>query len=563
MASDPATDPLNRRPMRRLPMALVIALVPVLAAVASLPALAAPLRIKAPAVPAIDWKPCFEEFEDLQCATVQVPLDYRKPFGAKTDLAVARILASDSKNKIGTLFLNPGGPGASGVDLIFNGFGDYLNEALLGKFDIMGWDPRGTGESTPIQCWNNDDIRDAYFQDLPTFPYLANQEANFFARYRNIAYRCASRKQPIFKHMSTADVARDLDLLRQAVGDERLNYLGYSYGSFIGNTYANLYPKKVRAMVIDGVLDPNLWSSGWQIKADRSSTDEVLQEFFNQCDQAGPDCYLSGPSGSKARFDAILAVGRRQTIVIGEGDDIFEYAYDELVGDAIGAMYTPEIWPSYADFLDLLSIAMQGDKTASKKALLRYRAIQQKFRDAGPVPRSVYDNSLEAYFGNHCADAGYPSGFKWYSAISKYADAGSFVGPSWWWNNATCAAWPTARNRYTGPWKTTTSAPVLVIGNYYDPATNYAGAVASNRQLRNSRLLSYAGWGHTAAFSGRSACTDDYVIGYLLDGDLPAPGTICPAAANPFVYAKSRAKAGKAVPMPMVGLPTLRPQQRR
>lgn len=295
MASDPAMNTVNRHPMRRL----AIALLPLLAAVVALPAFAAPLKIKAPAVPVIDWKPCFDDFEDLQCATVKVPLDYRKPSGAKTDLAVARILASDSKNKIGTLFLNPGGPGASGVDLVFNGFGDYLNEALLGRFDIVGWDPRGTGGSTPIQCWNNEEIRDAYFQDLPTFPYLANQEANYFARYRNVGYRCAGRKQPIFQHMSTADVARDLDLLRQAVGDERLNYLGYSYGSFIGNTYANLYPKKVRAMVIDGVLDPNLWSSGWQIKADRSSTADVLQEFFNQCDLAGPDCYLSGPAARR------------------------------------------------------------------------------------------------------------------------------------------------------------------------------------------------------------------------------------------------------------------------
>ncbi len=559
MASAPATNNVNRHPMR----SLAVALMPLLAAAITLPALAAPLRMPAPAVPAIDWKPCVEGVADLQCATVKVPLNYRKPSGAKTELAVARILAADSKNRIGTLFLNPGGPGASGVDLIFNGFGDYLNEALQGRFDIVGWDPRGAGESTPLRCWNNDDVRDAYFEGLPTFPYRTDQEYGYFARYRSIAYRCASRKQPIFQHMSTADVARDLDLLRQAVGDQRLNYLGYSYGSFIGSTYANLFPKKVRTMVIDGVLDPNLWSGGWQIKADRSSTAEVLQEFFRECDLAGAACDLSGAGGSKARFDAILAVGRGRTIVIGEGDDSFEYPYDELVGDAINAMYTPEIWPSYADFLDLLGQALAGNASASKQASLRYRAIQKKISDASPVRRSNYDNRLEAYFGNHCADAGYPTGFNWYSAIGKYADAGSFVGPSWWWNNASCAAWPTAKNRYSGPWKTTTSAPVLVVGNYFDPATNYAGAVAVNRQLRNSRLLSYAGWGHTASFSGRSACTDDYVIGYLLEGVLPAPGTVCPAAANPFVNAKVRAKAGKPVAMPMTGLPTLRPQPRR
>lgn len=546
---------------RRSPLGrIALSLVPLLLAVA-LPAVAAK-KPPPPRVPTISWQPCIEGVENLDCARVQVPLDYRYPYGHKTELALARIPAADKANKIGTLFLNPGGPGASGVDLIYNGFGDLLNEILQGRFDIVGWDPRGIGESTPIQCWDNEDDRNAHFQGQPIFPYRAAQERPFFEAYRGIAYRCFANaaSQPIMNFMTTGDVVRDLDLLRRAVGDSQLNYLGYSYGSYIGSTYANMYPRNIRAMVIDGVLDPRLWNSGWQIKSDRTASYEVLREFFRQCDFAGKDCALRGPNGSKARFDAILAVARQQgTIVIGEGDDVFEYGYDEVVADASSLMYSPEQWPRYASFLDLLGNALAGKQDAAKNALATRRAIEQQFADASPVQRAFYDNSLEAYFGNHCSDASYPYAFDWFAAIGRYAESGSFMGPNWWWINAACAAWPKGPNRYTGPWKTGTSSRVLVIGNYFDPATNYRGAVETQKLLRTSRLLTYAGWGHVASYTGRSQCVDDIVTDYILNGAVPPKKIVCPAAPNPFVQAKVKAKAGKSVVMPMTGLPTMKP----
>jgi pimeloyl-ACP methyl ester carboxylesterase len=512
---------------------------------------------QAPSVPQIDWQTCGADFPGLQCATVKVPLDYDRPNGEKTDIALARFPASDPSKKIGTLFLNPGGPGGSGVDLVSFGFGEFLDQTLLGRFDVVGWDPRGVGGSAPIQCWDTNAARNEYFTGSQAFPYLASQERPYFELNRRIADLCFAKNQRILRHMSTGDVVRDLDLLRQAVGDQKLTYLGYSYGSHIGNTYANMFPSKVRALVIDGVLDPILWTSGWQIKADRVASFDVLKQFFKLCDSAGSKCALSGPNGSKARFDRLRNLVRQTPILLDDGQGgIFEYSYDFFVADSAGVMYSPEQWSAYADFLGFLDSATQGNKAAAARALSSRRQIQL----AVTVPRrEVYNNGTESFLGNHCSDAEYPSLFPFYSIIGKYAEAGSFQGPYWWWGNTGCASWPTAADRYIGPWVTRTSSPVLVVGNFYDPATDYAGAVTSSRLLQNSRLLSYAGWGHTAAYSGRSACTDDYVSLYLLDGSLPPKGTVCPATENPFTVAAVKSRLNKSTRAPVVGLPNIEP----
>jgi pimeloyl-ACP methyl ester carboxylesterase len=551
---------LRRAPRRHAlrPLALATALLSAL-----LIAPAALANHPKPDVPKIDWADCPVGPANAQCATVQVPVDYDQPRGAKTRLALARIPASDPANKIGTLFLNPGGPGGSGVSLITGGFGNFLDRTLLGRFDIVGFDPRGVGDSTPIQCWEDDAARNAYFTGVLAFPYERSQQAAYFQQRAGIAGLCFGRSAnlPILRNMNTADVVRDLDLLREAVGDKKLTYLGYSYGSHIGNTYANLFPHKVRALVIDGVLDPRLWTAGFQIQADRDASFQVLEQFFAQCDAAGAACGLSGPSGSKARFDALLNFVRTTPILLGDGaGGVFEYSYDLFVADSASVMYSPEIWPNYAFFLGLLNDAViGGDRAAAGRALSARAAMVAAVERASPK-RATYDNGLEAYYGNHCADAQYPSILPLFSALDRYARAGSFQGPFWLWNNAACARWPVNDDRYVGPWVTRTASPVLVVGNYYDPATDYDGAVSSNRLLLNSRLLSYAGWGHTAAYSGRSECVDDYVSLYLLDGSLPPRGTVCPAAPNPFGAAVAARGAQR---MPAVGLPKLEPLPKR
>ena len=501
------------------------------------------------AVPELDWLACGEDFPGIECALATVPLDYDRPRGMTTTLALSRVPAPDTEHKIGTVFVNPGGPGVSGVALVLGGFGDYLSALLGGRFDVVGFDPRGIAGSEPLLCFDTGAERDAFVASLPYFPYLPEQQRPFFMAGRELAGRCtADRGRRIASHMSTADVVRDLDLLRQAVGDRRLTYLGFSYGSYIGNTYANLFPHKVRALVIDGVLDPRLWSSGWQILSDRVATDQVFDEFSRLCDEAGVDCALHGPDGAAARY-AGLASALKETPL--EFDDGFVYSYDLLVLETAFALYSPEYWggpDGYAALFAFLADAVLGDAGAAREASTLRAALEER-RNAGSASES-YDNGFEAYFGNQCADSEYPSSFAQFRATARFAEHDSRFGPFWWWNNAPCATWPTSPDRYTGPWTARTSAPVLVVGNYFDPATDYAGAVASDALLGNSRLLSYAGWGHTAF--GRSGCATDYIAGYLLDGTLPPDGTVCPANPNPFVPEVTlRSFAGT----PMVGLP--------
>jgi hypothetical protein len=214
-------------------------------------------------------------------------------------------------------------------------------------------------------------------------------------------------------------------------------------------------------------------------------------------------------------------------------------------------MYAPETWggpDGYGVLFDALADAVLGEQGAATTAALVRASLIDRLT---PVPEPDYDNGLDAYFGNQCADTQYPHSLAAFLLTDRYAAAASRFGPYWWWFNAGCADWPVAHDRYIGPWTARTSAPVLVVGNFFDGVTDHAGAVASATLLRNSRLLSYAGWGHTAY--GRSACTTDHIDAYLLDGTLPPEGTVCPANPNPFVPSALRTTAVSSAPL--VGLP--------
>jgi len=499
--------------------------------------------------PKLKWVPCGEDTPGFECAVAAVPLDYDAPRGPKTGVALAKFPASDPDNKIGTLFINPGGPGGSGVGFAF-GFAEVLESWLGGRFDVIGFDPRGVGASEPLRCFDTLAEIDPYLD--PGFPYLPEQRRPYFETQRALGKICLGRGQRIASHMSTADVVRDLDWLRQAVGDAKLSYLGFSYGSYIGNTYANMFPDKVRALAIDGVLDPRLWSSGWQILSDRVASDETLAEFFRLCDEAASDCPFGGPEGSAAQYRALADALLEAPLVDEDG---FVFGYDELIGITAGALYQPEVWVDAAALFALLAEAVAGEVSAVETARASYESLRERLSGTpGPsepeAPAEEYPNDFDAFLGNHCADAEYPRTFAEFRAIGALAEKNSLFGPYWWWFNAGCSAWPVSKDRYLGPWTARTSAPVLVIGNYFDPSTHYDGAVASSKLLKNSRLLSYAGWGHTAF--ARSACVTDYTLDYLLEGVLPPKGTVCPENPNPFLPVPELRVARALAP---IGLP--------
>jgi pimeloyl-ACP methyl ester carboxylesterase len=474
----------------------------------------------------LHWSHCGEGFPGTECAEARLPLDYDDPHGEQIVVRLARYRGA---NATASLLVNPGGPGGSGAQLVLGGFGQYMSDLLGGRFDIVGFDPRGVATSEPLRCFESEESS-ALFDGIPWFPYQLEQELPFYQAYEKFPALCDGQR--IRTHMSTADVVRDLDRLRALLGDEKMHYLGFSYGSYIGNTYANMFPDKVGALVIDGVLDPLIWSSGLQVTSDRVATQDEFEEFLRLCDEASSECALSGEGGAGVRYDVVEAALLEAPIELEE--DVV-YSYDRFIGDTVGAMYAPEFsWggpEGFAAFVASLYDVVLAEPGASERAAALLRALEERSEPPSPVPD--YENSFEAYYGNHCEDAEYPAPLDDYSSIGLYAEAGSALGPYWWWANAGCAQWPIAEDRYAGPWTAETAAPVLVVGNYFDGVTDYAGAQSSANLLPNSRLLTYAGWGH-AAF-GVTPCVTDHVVAYLVDGTLPPEGTVCPAAANPFL----------------------------
>jgi pimeloyl-ACP methyl ester carboxylesterase len=504
-------------------------------------------------VPVLAWQPCGDDYPGVECAVATVPLDYDHPRQASTTIALARVPATDKAGRIGTVFVNPGGPGGSGVNfMLFEGFGEWFGQLLGGRFDIVSFDPRGVGASEPLVCFDSEEKRMAFPEVVPLFPYRPIHERPVFDAVRSIGKLCLERHSRILPHMNTADVARDLDLLRQAVGDQALTYVGFSYGSMLGTTYANLFPKKVRALVIDGVLDPKLWVSGREIVLSRVSTAREFAEFLRLCDEAGSDCALSGPQGASARFDALEAALKRAPIVLPDGT---VYRYDLLILDALAAMYQPETWggeDGYASFFAQLADAVLASPVAGRRALEVKSTIQARWKQASLGGESI-DNSVEGFYGTMCGDAQYPRSFSDWRATGQFAAEGSVFGPYWWWLNAGCADWPMSQGRYAGPWTARTSAPVLIIGNYFDGVTDYSGAVTTSKLLPNSRLLSYAGWGHCAL--SRSSCAVDYTVAYLVDGKLPPEGTVCPANPNPFIPMLTAKSMARPNPAALIGSP--------
>ena len=492
----------------------------------------------APPVPRISWNSCYREFGfPFECGTVQVPLDYSNPGVGAISIAVIRLPAGDPAHKIGSIFFNPGGPGGSGVDLIL-GAGPFLyTEELRARFDLVGFDPRGIARSTALRCFGTPRQWTPYFTPF-SFPITLEEAAIWEAADRYLDNACAQRGTKIIDHMSTADTARDLDMLRQAVGDSMLTYAGYSYGTFLGVTYANLFPNKVRALVVDGVLDPIAWTTGnpgegdtipfsTRLRSDKGARD-TLNEFFRLCDENPATCAFSG--GAADRYAALAASLRAAPIQIQLPDgSVFTFTYQDLIGNTLGAMYDSFSWPDFALFLaDIESLASPAQLGARLYAV---------WDDLGFINKRGfphYPNFIEGFPGVACADSDNPDTYgAWWDAAQQAEANFGYFGPLWTYVSSICAAWPGEQNgRYTGPFTADTANPVLVVGNYFDPATRYEGAQTVAGLLPNSRLASLNGWGHVSLFL--SQCMDQAVANYLLNGTLPPVGTVCNQDLTPF-----------------------------
>ena len=491
---------------------------------------AAPAASTAP----IAWTKCNVRMGPFECATVRVPLDYDRPGGERIALALTRLPASDPARRIGSLLVNPGGPGGSGVEFVLGIGQELFTPEVRARFDVVGFDPRGVMASAGLRCFGTP--KQLGRQPLPfAFPITPAEEVVQAALNGKIDHACQARGSRILDHMSTANVARDMDVIRRAAGDDKLSFAGYSYGSYLGVTYANMFPDRVRAVVVDGVVDPIAWSTGRGDEAltipfstrigSHTGAQATLEEFFRLCDAAGPDCALSG--GAAARFAALAERARVAPLrfVFPDGFTL-EMDYSELIGLTFGALYSSTVWGELA----------QGLADAEAAATSRGAAVAGGARLRGFVAKygaSLYPNFIEGNTGVACSDSDSPNSYAAWSAAGAAADEHSLFGRLWTWGWSACAQWQGFdSDRYMGPFTNATANPVLVVGTTFDAATRYEGALTVHELMADSALLTVNGWGHTSGFMSR--CADEHIARYLIELRTPAAGTACEQDVPPF-----------------------------
>jgi pimeloyl-ACP methyl ester carboxylesterase len=491
-----------------------------------------------PPVPVLRWHSCDGGF---QCATARVPLNYRRPRGAAIRLAVLRHLATEPAYRIGSLFVNGGGPNEQieGVLRAYHNFPATLRR----RFDIITFDPRGFGYSTAIRCFPSEAAESKLLSGLPPFPVGARQEAAWIRTYARFDALCARRNGPLLEHDTTADVARDMDLLRQAVHDPVLNYLGLSYGSGLGATYANLFPARVGRMILDGNVNPVSWTQpdGIQPVFLRLGSGQAaaasMTAFLNLCGATSTaNCAFAAgsPAATRAKWQTLLRRLRQHPVSIGSPPQQYSYA-DVITSVPLGQV---SAWPSGAALLQQLWTAAAPDASTGRGTAAPASAATRSAAAATAAPPYT---GLEQNLAVLCSDSANPRDPAAYQAAARlaYRSSGGF-GLEWAWTAEPCAGWPdgAAPDRYTGPWNRRTASTILLLGNTGDPALPYQDSVAMAQDLARTRLLTVAGYGHTEA-NNPSNCALGYEISYLETGALPRPGTVCPENTAPFAPAGS------------------------
>lgn len=470
----------------------------------------------------IAWHAC-PVAPSLDCATYPVPLDYADRADGTVDLTLYRHPATDPAHRIGTLFVNPGGPGDSTFKMTEKIVATSY-PGLAARFDILGMDPRGVGASTPIQCFPTDAAREqalATFMAVPLTPAETSTDARVDHAFNRA---CAANAGALLAHMSTADVARDLDTLRQALGESQLTYLGQSYGTLLGATYANLFPGRVRAMVLDAMVDPAA-RTGDSLAYEKQRAvgfESMLDAFLGACQRAAARCAFSAGNPAE-KFGILRARVWQGPLALPDGTTMDASRLWNWFTEGIP---NPGNWPDLAAYLQQV---YQAAITSPAHA-----AADGTARAAGSAQSQAYSyNSSDAFSAINCADEQLPrTPGDWPQIASRFEQAAPTFGRGQAYSALPCATWPVTTDRYAGPWNQPTAHTLLIVANLHDPATPYQMAIRASHELANARLLTIDGFGHTS--SGESACATQDVTTYLTTGQLPPPGTVCQPDTQPF-----------------------------
>ena len=472
------------------------------------------------AVPVLHWTDCGDGV--YQCSPALVPLDYRRPAGPQVTLQLRRWSAADPANRIGTLFLYAGGPGSSGYDWV-SSFASSSPQEIRDKFDIVGYDPRGVQRSQPVACLNGTGYA-AQWAQVSTRPVPgAFDTAARLARQWDVA--CQANSAAMLPYIGTESQARDLDLLRAAVGDPKLTYFGESYATYVGTVYASMFPRRTRALILDAGYDPQKYANDPYAYdyGQYASTDAAMYRFLDWCAATPAQC-------------AFAAAGSTTADLVTKIHAILDGLDANPLRDADGAVTV-----NGATMLSELTFRLNSGTR-------RWSALGTALHDAesrtGPLMYVIGDGDASFNAVNvsvECADRVYPRSLtelrtRLARAASDFpltAPGMAYGPPAYDQTHApACVQWPAARlSRYTGSYAANGSAPILIFGNTGDPDTPYADSVTLSHTLSNGHLVTWEGEGHTAR--RKSACTETYMYEYLLRLAVPADGTVCRDAPIP------------------------------
>jgi pimeloyl-ACP methyl ester carboxylesterase len=451
----------------------------------------------------IEW----DSYNDaVDVATIEVPVDYADPDGPRFDLFLARFNALDEDERIGTMLVNPGGPGFGGSDLAFFA-AQIFDRPLLERFDIIGWDPRGTGESDPpIDCI---DDYDPFFTDIDSTPETEAERAELVQVAEDFAARCVENNREIIQHVGTNNSARDMDVIRRALGEEQITYFGLSYGSELGAAWATLFPATVRAAVLDGASDPeadSLESSLQQLRGFESS----LATFLARCSD-DDDCEFHHDGDAEAAFDALLADLDANPVRGASGRPLVNR--DVAITAVVQAMYSESFWPALEQSL---ADAENGDGGG---LLALHDSYYQRSSDGS------YGNELEAFQAISCADTDErPTVEEVDEEAALFTEAAPRLAPEGSIGGYFCTFFPASiepRVDVSG----VGAGPIVVIGTTGDPATPFESTVRMSNILEDGRLVIVEADQHTGY--GVNRCVVDVVNDYLIDLDPPDDETEC------------------------------------
>ncbi|MEV0645909.1 alpha/beta hydrolase [Phytomonospora sp. NPDC050363] len=457
-----------------------------------------------------DWGEC-EDVDrvrgtTLECAMITVPADWNAPDnGEKMEIALLRARNDRQTERIGSLVINPGGPGGSGVDFAAY-LADTLPTEILSRFDIVGFDPRGVGRSTPVDCISDAD-KDAINGFAPD--PVSDADFNALVALQNQAVSdCYTAYGDGLARYASVQAAHDIDAIRAAVGDEKLTYLGYSYGTLLGSIYAQQNGAKLRAAVLDGAVDPGLDDVATS-EGQAAAFELAFDNFAAWCTERGSTCEL-GPNPRKYVMDLLAKATTSPAVSNGR-----QATSGWILTAVIAALYDESAWPYLSAGL---SEAAAGDPSLVFQIADGY---------VGRSPSGEYDNSTDAFNAVNCSDdATVETAESVRGLQTTWRASYPMFGAPLATTLLACALWQAPRDPY--PTGASTGGPtIVVVGTKGDPATPYANTAKLAAQLGTGEVLTWEGEGHTAY--PKTPCIADAVNGYLTDLTVPPPGTVCPA----------------------------------